>query len=499
MKVDSGTKFAIYGAQAQGKEILKILNMSGLKTVAFIDRKADEIQRRQGVIVYHPNYILKLLRKYRKLVVIISVSNVFAHMDIAEELLRAGVQYIVCKNVYKQSNNAKIINDLYDKLTDPRTDGLNKEIEIPLFKESICEEKQSIDQCISGSITCQVPVELLFSMTKDYYLEYPEIKDEKLINISTDRSILYYFIQKDLYQFWENGIGDNNYDYDQCLQLYLYQRRCMIGDLHADEKEERKHIQDRYNIYQNMLNLYNSNVSFFYDNPARVVWNKNGYFNIQDGNNRVAFLLAKGWKAIPCMMSFVDYKKWVNEDSIAKVDSCIMAGDKWEYPILHPNYFKKICFSTPHAQNKLKKICEWLYVNKIETRGLRILDIACRNGYWGQCLARMGAIVTAVEEDNKYLQLCKAINDLSYNGDIKVYSAFEAMKFPEIDIAIIPFWAQYMLKEVADAAPKYIIMDVRDIKKMEYVDAVYEVFEIQSLCRLIYDGEVIDTVILMRK
>lgn len=499
MKVDSGVKFAIYGAQAQGKEILEILNISGWTTVAFIDRKAADIQTRQGVAVYHPSQIPELLKKYSKLIVIISVSNVFIHIDIAEELLRMGVQYIICKNVYSQNNNAKVLNHLYDELTNPQADKLNKEIEIPLFAKSICAEKQNIIQRVSENVICQIPVELLFSMTEEYYLKYLVIKDEKSINISTDRSILYYSIQKNLYQFWEKGVYDDNFDYDQCVQLYLYQRRCMIGDLHVDTEEELKHLQDRYNIFQNMVNLYNTNISFFYENPARVAWNSKGYFNIQDGNNRVAFLLAKGWETIPCMMPFQDYERWVNADSAAKVDSCMILEEKLEYPILHPNYYKKVYFSTSFVQKKLMKICEWLYVNKIETHGLKVLDIACRNGYWGQCFARMGAVVTAVESDDRYLQLCSAVNDLSYNRNIKLYSTFEAGEFSEYDVAIIPIWARCMLKQVAGVISKYIILDVKDKTEIECAGTICEAFEIRTLCKLIYNGEAVDTVILTRK
>lgn len=497
MKIDSDTKFAIYGAKVQGKEILKVLTATGFSTVAFVDKDARKIQWKEGIPVYLPEELPRLLESYKELIVVISVNNVFTHVEVAKELIKKGVCYIICKNVYAQNKNAELINSLFDELTDPRAEQWRQGMEIPLFVKSL-EEVQVLSENDSlEDVLCQVPIELLFGLTRQYLLDSLEIKDNEMIDSCSDRSILYYSIPKDLYRFWVSGALND--EYERCVQIYLHLRRCATGIKDIDINEELQHIRDRYSIFQNMELLYNSNISFFYNNPSRVVWNNNGYFNIEDGNNRAVFLLAKGWGTIPCMMSFLDYKKWLNEDMIADVDSHIIQEDNLEYPILHPNFYRRICTSVPYAQNKLKKICEWMYANKIEIRGLRILDLACRNGYWGQCFARMGAIVTAIEEDNQYLRLCEAVNNLSYNSDIKVYSTFEVRESDEYDIAIIPFWAQSMLKQAADVTSQYIIMDVKDKKEIEYACTVCEAFEVQPLCKLIYDGEAIDTVILMRK
>lgn len=497
MKIDLDTKFAIYGARAQGKEILQVLTATGFSTVAFIDKDAHKIQLQEDIPVYLPEELPKLLENYRELIVIISINNVFTHVEVAKELIKKGVCYIICKNVYGRNKDAELINSLFDELTDPRIGQWRQGMEVPLFVKSLEEDQVLCENDIFEDVLCQVPIELLFGLTRQYLFESLEVKDEDLIDFCSDRSILYYSIPKDLYRFWMNGVLND--EYEQCVQFYLYLRRCTTGNRNVDMHEELRHIQDRYNVFQNMELLYNSNISFFYNNPSRVVWNNNGYFNIEDGNNRAAFLLAKGWGTIPCMMSFSDYKKWLNEDMIAGVDSHIVQEENLEYPILHPNFYRRICDSVPYAQNKLKKICEWMYANKIETRGLKILDLACRNGYWGQCFARMGATVTAVEEDNQYLRLCQSVNNLSYNSDIKVYSAFEEKESAKYDMAIIPFWAQSMLKQAAYVTNKYIIMDARDKKEIEYACAVCEAFEVQPLCKLIYGGEVIDTVILIRK
>lgn len=499
MKFNQKINTIIYGAGLHGEEIMKVLLSFDFTVIAFIDINADKIQSKQGIPVYTLEKIPELMKSYKNLVYVISINNVFKHIEIATELAQKGAKYIIYKNLYHLNQNALLVNNLYDELNDelisPNGGFISKEV--PLFKDTLDTAFTDYANDEAETVLCQVPIELLFGLTKEYYLDSLEIKNTELINLCPDRSLLYYSINKELFQFFVNGTSNN--EWEDILELYLRQRRYITGNLQIDVEEEKQHIQDRYNIFQNMEVLYSSNISFFYNNPLYVAWNSKGYFNIQDGNNRAAFLLAKGWHMLPCRMLTSDYKKWVNEKEIANVDNILTSQKEVEYLIPHPYYNTKVYQSIPYATNKLKKICDWMYINKIESHDLKVLDIACRNGYWGQCFSKMGAVVTAIETDNTYYHLCRAVNKLLYNTTEKVYSSFELLQPGSYDIILIPLWANDKLAWAFNTSSKYIIIDTMNKDEAEYLQTLNNEYSGQLLCTLIYNGEMLYTTILTKR
>ena len=147
---------------------------------------------------------------------------------------------------------------------------------------------------------------------------------------------------------------------------------CNVFDIKILDKQFRRYINQKFELYQSMSEQLFHTPEFFYNNPVRVKWNNaegKNYFNIIDGNNRVAFLLAKGIYDIPCRMSKEDYNKW--EKSLNSV-------------ITNPSkvslYYREAFF----------RICRWLREKKIRIKDKRILCLESNGDYMKNHFVRMG-------------------------------------------------------------------------------------------------------------
>lgn len=490
MKIDSKCCFFIYGASLRGKHIFETLDACGYQVVSFIDKRADTIGTFMGIPVSTIDEIPKLVGEYPSIVGVITISNVFSHLEIARELANKGVRYIIYKNVFNSCIQAKVINEIYDDLFATTVRVSLEQREIPLFCETSELVSKYGEEYNNDAIVVTVPIELLFGLTKEFYKASITQYSDELYNLIPDRSLLYFTISKDLMCFFEGQISQEAWE--QYLQIYFEQRRNICGS--TDVNEEMIHLKDRYEVYQNMELLYSTNISFFENNPLEVKWNEKGYYNIEDGNNRAAFLFAKGWNMLPCKMKKSDYDKWINKEILSAVDEVVNKNDIdiLEYPILHPYYSAKIYRSFPHAVNKLKFICNWMYRNHIETHGLKVLDVLCRNGYFGQCFTKMGSIVSAIEEDDYYYSVCRQINELLYCS-VNLHQDLKKVEFQKFDLIIIPLWAYKIIDKAIKIAAKYYIIDVSDRETINQILEKYPTLQLQVLDSNIHEAQLVYT------
>lgn len=101
---------------------------------------------------------------------------------------------------------------------------------------------------------------------------------------------------RSLYEFLQGKKSD-------CVDYLKFMR--------VETKEEQQDLLcDRIALYDRYEYEYNLQTDFFVWSAARVSWNTNGYFNIEDGHHRVIYLIHKGYQMIPVRMTMADYIQW---------------------------------------------------------------------------------------------------------------------------------------------------------------------------------------------
>ena len=316
-----------------------------------------------------------------------------------------------------------------------------------------------------------------------------------MIDKIPDKSLLYFTISKDMMRGFSDSVSEE--DWNNCIELYFKQRRCMEEDRRIDPDREDAHLRERYSIFQNMELLYNTNINFFYENPIDVKWNQKGYFNIEDGNNRAAFLFAKGWNMLPCRMEKEDHCLWINEKKVDAVKESIKNVQEVEYPISHPFYIKSLYKSMPFCYIKLKKLCDWLYKKDVVLDNKSILDVECRNGFIGRHFARMGANVTALETDEANRELCMRIDDLLYikQNIVKDCNDLDDRRF---HIVLIPVWGSKNFNKYLEYAQNILIIDTYEPDFLFSDSVLSEDYTMEEVCSLFYDNKIMHTVILQK-
>lgn len=491
MQITSDSKFIIYGAGHRGRKYYEIITQNNMQVIAFVDRNASKIQRVDNILVYELNDLEQLLTDKQKVIMVIAIGNVFRHFDVAKQLFDAGYQHIVYRELFDNTQYGKDINRIFQAMVLPHGDENLSGLELPSFKE---KQLMELEENKAPFIIKLVPIDLLFGVSRNRYMASAA---KKKLEIIPDKSLLYFTINKDMMHFFSDTVTEK--EWRRYVKIYFEHWRSMSVEDTIDLKDEEEHLKDRYHIFQNMEILYNTNINFFYENPIDVKWNSKGYFNMWDGNNRAAFLFAKGMNMLPCRMRYDDFEIWLNKAKIKEVEDCINKIGTIEYPISNPYFASMFSKANPFCYLKLRKICNWLYNMSIRVSETSVLDMGCKNGFMGQHFARMGAKVTAVENDDLYRDMCKKVNELLFL-DEEVLDEYYYLKNREFDIVLIPLRVSESLPEILEnISGRILIIDTTD-SQIVYSDSVWTNNYVGTeLCQLFYDNRIVHTMIFTKK
>lgn len=496
MHISENSRFIIWGAGVRGKEICKVILKNGMNVLGFIDKNAGFIHSFHEIPVYGFKDLDKLLAYNTKAIVVISVANVFQHYPMAKKVYEAGFRYIVYKELSDNSSYARDINQAYEAISVPDSNRRLSGLVIPPFQ--IKDALSAIYSRNEGQdITIPVPVDLVFGGSKQNYKEILVKKNEEIIEILSDKSILYFTMVKNMMRFYSEKVTKS--EWKAYKELYFTFRRATMEKEFIDLNEEAEHLQERYAIYQNMELLYNTNMNFFHENPIMVTWNSKGYFNMKDGNHRAAFLFAKGMNFLPCRMSYADYEIWLNREKANEIEKLVQKlGCMMEYPISNPQFIKVLSRSMPFCYIKLRRLCDYFYTNAISIANKRVLELGSRNGFIGQFFSRMGAEVTVVEQDVLNRNLCELIYESGYlKGEF--FDCCGQLHDRKFDIVFIPKWSMHELTGIIDRAEELLIVDTADAGEIWKQSAITDNYVCQDVCSAFYGTEVIHTIVCMRK
>lgn len=285
----------LYADNFISRRALPRLNVTGHNVIAILDQKYNFPAFDGSVYTCGLNNIYKSEIIPTSLV-IICLSDATKHLDVVKLLQKKGFSRILYipmhfnRPIEEQSQLRIIYNQFFtgnylnlEKIPFTVAE-LSNEHSCWIIKE---DDKQIVFLCNIGLLYTSTP-----EIINKNILPNMEPQIEKLLKISNMKIIdLIPYIE--LFDYLS---GKSDKQPDDYLRL---QRNSEI--------EMKALLDNRKKLFAIYESNYEYNYSFFYETPAKVIWNSSGYFNIEDGLHRSIFLLSKGKTMIPVCSNKEDY------------------------------------------------------------------------------------------------------------------------------------------------------------------------------------------------
>ena len=390
--IDVHTQIILYGAASIGCLIYEKLSRANYNVIAFIDKRGNEIDNLYGL----PVYTLDTVGKLQDAVVIVTVKNVFEHTRIANELIDHGFNKLIFRPyncvIGDGDEQESIINCAYDLVMENQCG----EIKIPQsYRKSSAKVSNNAILCENDNdITVLLPISLIFCGKRNMNK-----------SIKSDMPILF-LIPHIKFVKCVLGIEKCNTD--------LYVRYCesaanKIDQFSITEAWRKNVINNRREVFVKMNHLYDVKPDFFVEQAPYVQWNEKGYFNLCSGKHRAVFLAVKGKNYLPVKMGKEDYCKWVNMDSVVRLQEYIVQNciNELNAPIENPFFYDITCNDEQFLYRLLKvsieKIAESIYQDAYTNtlNGKTVYLDLHDSGFFCRYFKRCGCIPYLVDADDE--------------------------------------------------------------------------------------------------
>lgn len=363
----------IYGTGGNGIELYHRLHHHH-SIFGFIDKRADEIRDNFERPVFTLQEISHRLSRDEKenMVVIIAIKNVFIHSEIASELLHNGFSYLIYKplNILKnRGNETEIqINEIYEYMVEKRQCMMN--ISIPQTKEILFQfENKLLINKNEDEIVTWLPIEILFNYK--YSNDFPGI------------NMPLFFPLVELYRAF---MGDMEISLSQAIDnFYLYSCEWLYQNKRLlTETQKNSLLESRRQIFSEMQKMAEVDIDFFKENAPLVEKDGKRFYMKSSGRNRVAFLIAKGFKYVPVRMDQADYEEWCDFDLVHKKEldikekkiNCFFAPYPNPYLVDYPIYFTD--YQRLFLQSIANEITKEIYLKNVISRdGINRIAFDC--------------------------------------------------------------------------------------------------------------------------
>lgn len=306
---DKRKRIIIYGAGGNANRVITVFDKSPYEIIAIIDKRANEIYDMGAIPVYTLENFAREHEEREQYIVLITVKNVFEHINIVRNLLDYGYDNIIYKPyAILQGEHDKewdSINFVYESLIE-KGQWSKERFEVAktrknhlfVYKDELCIEKKE-------KISCWLPVELICNYNKeDPFGLIPMAAFYPIVSI---------------YQYLLSiGIND---DWEEICEDYL---RYSGEWIYRNGKDctsslRTSMIHSRVDIFGEMQKKADLDKEFFVRNKVIVERKEGAFFYLTvSGRNRVSFLIAKGYRYIPVEMSSEDYLGWINDIGFQK-------------------------------------------------------------------------------------------------------------------------------------------------------------------------------------
>lgn len=393
IRVGSETCVILYGAGQMAHRFYESIRQENISILACLDQNAMEKNPIGGIPVLPPdNQVITEEQKQHTLVILTQI-DVYTHPSIAELLNLQGYQFILYLGALDVTIRDSYFTDLNEAYNRLRYDGKLLGSIIPHYKKTQCSSPQAVirNEGTDG-ITAFVPLTLLFTAARETCFNESAIPES--VKAFWDRSVLEYLFAFPIFNFFENGLSGNWKRDLVCYKAFSQYDANFFGKFDR-EKHFDHTLASRYHIYQKMCQMFSCNSKYFLDFPVRVKWNNRGYFNIEDGNNRTAFLMCKKQFAIPCRMSTGDYEKWLHAEQMPAFEKICKDAPGFSptscfpYPAFYP-------FQKWEKDIYLQTVCAFLGEHDYSICQKRVLCLERVPSYLPHHFHKMGASVVLV-------------------------------------------------------------------------------------------------------
>lgn len=479
-KIDKNSKILIYGAVANGQKICNAFKGEGYNIVGFIDKRACEIKQVFGL----PIWTLENIPKFKEVVVIITIKNVFEHCKIVRDLIDKGIHNIIyCPKVSKSiydNESIKKMSSIYNKIINLKDEVNKKEITqlnlnfIPKTKEITLYEFKDyglINKIENDMLIAYIPVEMIYTAQKIDEFDYNW--EEKNILTLPHISLFEYFDGK-------NSLYKNQY-----MDFCIYTAK--LNNINITEMWKENIIKSRHIVYTEMCKSLEMDNEFFINNAQVAVWNREyKYFNLNGGRHRVSFLCEKNYEVVPLKINAKYYNTYLNYEKLNNVINFIIKNkiDLVNTPIPHPYFYRFPARKTRYLNLIINTITRFISRNmlkefgKIEFKNLSFLHIGYDDGALKRHFSKMGCDVIGYGECGEFESL---LNNLFYVDNIN-YLHYDELK--SYDIVYIgeegTFIDDDLLKNILKNSQKYIFIESN---KDDFTNIKRKVLSLQSECK----------------
>lgn len=306
--IDKEKYYLIYGLGGYGIRLYNLLKSHECAVLGFVDKRSDKIKDYNGARVYSLKEAGKEIENKENIIALITIKNVYAHIDVANGLFRMGFNYIIYKpiSILKGYENVgdRQIDAVYETLIEKNSFALN--LPVPFYEKTIIRlQDRLVIEETGQAVKVWMPVELLFN--------YKNAPSYPGINMPL------FFPIVDLYKAFL-GLGEIPYEEAVSNYLLYCQEWLKRNNSSLTIDYNKSAIESRINIFTEMERLAETQINFFIKNAPEAEWEKSKFYLVSSGRNRVSYLIAKGFRYVPVKISKTDYEKWIDKKQVEQVE-----------------------------------------------------------------------------------------------------------------------------------------------------------------------------------
>lgn len=339
----------IYGAATTGAIIYHNLVQQGFYVVAFIDKRAVEIDSYYDLPVWDMKQAQAYYKENNNVVTIIAIKNVFEHEKIARILWNLGCKKILFRPYQEVTGKGTLedatVNEAYSKILLGEYPGEAYMVEG--YEQGELTDKAILKE-MNDEIIANIPAYYVF--TDNYENKDIIWGDIPCFGLITHMGLFRLFA------------GQDNDDYEEYMK-FCRQAALRSGGIVVSKAWEESVYLNRLDVFNHMEYAWEHDRDFFVRNAVEADYNDKGYFNIKSGKHRIIYMLIKGSRYIPLRLQKEDYKKWSDYSRAVKLRQVLIEVGMDAMPIIlgNPYFYDYPCNTSDFYGRILIKVIEFMY------------------------------------------------------------------------------------------------------------------------------------------